>query len=684
MSKGKSIHKPKEGRELKEKLSGISNASDSSKRLTIILGFFIFLFAFLLYSQSISFGFVYDDHTVLKENKVVTQGIKGISTIIKTDFWYGFKDEYRVPEYRPMPLILFAIEWNFFPDNPAIFHFINILLYAITCLLLYFLLVRLFRNNIFPFICVLLYAAHPIHTEVVANIKSGDEILCFLFAIISILFTLKAVEKNFIPNIIIASISYFLSLASKETGITFLVITPLLIYVFTNTSLKKILTITSILGLSTIIFLIIRFQVLSGFHDKGFINQLNNSLVTAPDFISQKITAFFILFKYILLLIIPHPLSHDYSFSQIKTHTLSDPIALLSLIIYLALGIYAIIKIKSKNIIAFAILFYLITLSPVSNLFLLIGATMAERFMYIPSFGFCIAITFLLIKFTKSDGIKKKISNLKEFTTSYSTVIIILFIIVGLYSIKTFSRSADWKDNASLFSKDVEISDSSARAHYSLGYNLLVEQYPLEKVKTKQTELLDRAIKVFTIAVTIMQNYADAYLNIALAYQDKKDFNNAIVNYELARKYNPNPPLNLLGNLEDLYAKTGQPDKSLSIIDTALIHFPNDSKLLNNKGRIYFEKQQYDEAMKWFKESLSADAQNANALKNIGSCYGALKDYENAILYFNKSLEFEKNKDNIANTYQFIGMSYKSLNNEEQAAIYLKKAKEVSGNSSAK
>ena len=684
MSKTKIVHKPKESRGVKEKLPNINNSSDSSNRLTIILGIFVFLFAFLLYAQSISFGFVYDDHTVLNENKVVMQGFKGISTILKTDRLYGFKPEYRTPEYRPVPLILFAIEWNFFPGNPKFFHLINILLYAITCWLLFLLLVRLFKNQIFPFVCMLLYAAHPIHTEVVANIKSVDEILCFLFAIISILFVFKSLEKNFILNIIIASVSYFLSLASKETGISFLVIIPLLIYVFTNTSLKKILTITSLLGLSTIIFLLIRFSILSGFHDKGFINQLNNSLVTAPDFISQKVTTFFILFKYILLLIIPHPLTHDYSFSQIKTHTLSDPISIISLAVYLALGIYAIIKIKDKNIISFAILFYLITLSPVSNLFLLIGATMAERFMYIPSFGFCILITYLLIKFTKSDRVKKKISNLKEFTSSNSTVIIITFIIVGLYSIKTFSRSSDWKDNATLFSKDVEISDSSARAHYSLGYNLLVEQYPLEKVKTKQAELLNKAIKEFSTAITIMPNYVDAYENLALAYQDKPDFNNAIKNYELSRKYNPNPPLNLLGNLADLYTKTGQPDKSLTIIDTALIRFPNDAKLLNNKGKIYFEKHQYEEAMKWFKESLKTDAQNPNALKNIGSCYGALKDYENAILYFNKSLEFEKNKDNIANTYQFIGMSYKSLKNEEQAAIYLKKAKEVSATSSNK
>src|ERR1035438_8193129 len=126
MSKSKPLNKPKSNQSIKQKPSLVNDGVNSSKHLTNTLGLIVALFAFLLYSQTISYGFVYDDHTVLNENKVVMQGFKGIPTILKTDRLYGFKPEYRTTEYRPVPLVLFAIEWNFFPANPHFFHLINI------------------------------------------------------------------------------------------------------------------------------------------------------------------------------------------------------------------------------------------------------------------------------------------------------------------------------------------------------------------------------------------------------------------------------------------------------------------------------------------------------------------------------------------------------------------------------
>jgi hypothetical protein len=115
---------------------------------------------------------------------------------------------------------------------------------------------------------------------------------------------------------------------------------------------------------------------------------LNNTLNAAPDNSSKYATIFYVLLRYIVLLIFPHPLSCDYNFAQIKIQTLSDPAAMIGVIVYFGLGIYALIKFRKKSIVAFGILFYLITLAPVSNLFFLGGSTMAERFMYIPSLGF--------------------------------------------------------------------------------------------------------------------------------------------------------------------------------------------------------------------------------------------------------------------------------------------------------
>ena len=86
----------------------------SYRKLKISLGIIIGVFAFLLYVQSISFSYTFDDNSVTYLNKFTTQGLKGIPILLKTDFWAGFFDPIRVPEYRPVSLIMHAMVWQFF------------------------------------------------------------------------------------------------------------------------------------------------------------------------------------------------------------------------------------------------------------------------------------------------------------------------------------------------------------------------------------------------------------------------------------------------------------------------------------------------------------------------------------------------------------------------------------------
>ena len=232
-----------------------------SKDLRIPLGIMIAVFAFILYAQSIGHNYTLDDHTVIDENTNTKMGFSGIPTILKTDYWYGAThNEPRGPIYRPASLIVFAIVWEFSPNDPHVYHFINVLFYAITCLLLFLVLCKLFkpRNFLFPFVCALLYTAHPIHTEVVNSIKSLDEILCLLFGLTAIWFQLKWLSSRSIWSFILMGISFFLALISKETGITFLLIIPLVVFFFTDTPLKKIGTTFLLLVVITGLWLLIR------------------------------------------------------------------------------------------------------------------------------------------------------------------------------------------------------------------------------------------------------------------------------------------------------------------------------------------------------------------------------------------------------------------------------------------
>ena len=192
---------------------------------TLLWALIIFLVAFAIYANSIPHGYILDDSGVLKDNWVVKRGIDGIPLILKTPYRYGISlltDDL----YRPLSMVMFAIEWQLSPNTPAISHFVNVLFYALSCSLLLIVLRKLFRNYhpLLALFACLLWMAHPVHTEVVANIKSRDEIMSVFFLLLTILGFLEFLNKGKPIYLIGAAFAYLLGFFSKEGIVTFLVI----------------------------------------------------------------------------------------------------------------------------------------------------------------------------------------------------------------------------------------------------------------------------------------------------------------------------------------------------------------------------------------------------------------------------------------------------------------------------
>ncbi len=667
--------------------TAIPTDPNALRKLKISLAIIIGVFAFLLYAQSIAFDYTLDDHPVTNENKFTTKGIAGIPTLIKTDYWYGYSEEYRGPVYRPTSLVMFAIEWQFFPNNPHINHLVNVLLFATTCYVLFLLLNELFSsyNLVFPFVCSLLFASHPIHTEVIDSIKSRDEILCFLFGILAIFFTIKSISNKSNLNLFIAAIFFLLSTLSKETGITFLVIIPLTIYIFSSITIRRLSLVSFVLLITASIYFIIRYQVMYSIETNTATTNLFNSIVAAPDFISREATAFFVLQRYLLLLIFPHPLTFDYNFAMIPVQTLSNLPAIIGILINFSLGIYAIAKVKSKSIIAFGILFYFITLSPVSNIFLLNGATMAERFLYTPSLGFCIIITYLFVKYFNRKVSPKKYLNLSDFFSGNSSLFILIFILIGAYSLKTFSRSMDWKDNYTIFNHDVNTSENSATVHYFLGMELYKSIYNKEKDESKRSKIIDRAIMELNKSINIKPTDG-SYRILVACYGTKKDLEEyeitlkAYHDYVLANKFADTFDYRNLSetyyNLGFQYNQTNQFAKSLNIFDSAIKYHPDFSLAYNNKGVALLELGMNQEAIEACEKAVAIDPKNHNAYTNIGCAYTNLKQYEKALEYLNKSIAIDSTD---YYPVYIMGVTYQLMGDKIKAQQYLDKANKING-----
>ena len=121
---------------------------------------------------------------------------------------------------------MFAIEWQIAPGNPRSSHWINVLLYVLTAFMLFVALALFFekQNIVLPFIATILFVAHPIHTEVVANIKSRDEILCLLYRVVGCREVCAPGRKQYLA---MAGISIFLAMLSKETAVAMVIMAPM-------------------------------------------------------------------------------------------------------------------------------------------------------------------------------------------------------------------------------------------------------------------------------------------------------------------------------------------------------------------------------------------------------------------------------------------------------------------------
>ncbi len=432
-------------------------------------------------------------------------------------------------------------------------------------------------------------------------------------------------------------ICYFLAFLSKESAITMLAAIPLMIYLFTDVSLKKNFKITGYFVIIAIAYLIIRHSVLGDVKSTSDVSVVDNLLAAAPDIFSRTATTMYIMGRYFILLIFPHPLVSDYSYNQIPIVNWADFRPLLSLLLYIGLCIYSFIIIKKKKIIAFAILFFLITISLYSNIFITIGSSFGERFLYMPSLGFCLLIAFLIVRLMKVDSSSSGgVPDLSFFIKKNSKVFTLLCLLLVICLIKTVARNKDWESNYTLYSQDVKYSPKSAHIHYHYGLVLVKDKALKATNKNEQIKYLDLAIKEFRTAVNIFPAYANAYDQMGLGYFRKGDNEKAVENYELALKYNPGKAITY-----------------------------------SNLGIIYFNTGNFQKALEVYKKAVELDSRFADAYMNLGSTYGTLGNFDLAIENFLKCLEYAPQN---ALVHYYLGLTYQSKGDSVNAKIYRDKA----------
>ena len=583
-------------------------------------------FAFLLYANTLNHGYALDDYSVIKDNYITKKGFAGISELLVTEYRKGYWNAAGTL-YRPLSLVMFAAEWEFSPDKPFLSHFINVLLFAFTAVVVFRFLQKILSDYSvwIAFVIAALFVAHPIHTEVVANIKSRDEILAFLFSLLTMNFIWQYFDNQKVTKLILAILCYGVAIFSKESAITFLAIFPLTVYFFKkDISLGKNLGTNALLLIPVFLFFIFRSQVLGAQVGIDNVSPLDNFMF-AQTGINKLAAAICMAGYYLKSLVFPHPLVSDLGFSQVQISGFGDWKVLLSALVYLALVGFSFYKIKEKSLVAYGILFALITFSISSNIFVTIGTAYGERLMYAPSLGFIIAIVAAIALFLPKNEDEKS-----SFLPNHAALKYGILALLAVFSIETVARNPAWKDSFSLYETDVPNAPNCVKLNY---------HYALELTKkgrdNKDNLLIDKAISYFDKAIALYPNYGDAYGEMGLAYFYKGDQDKALTYYTKASELQP------------------------------------DAKVWSNMGMIFFNKGNMQEAQKVYEKSVALDPRFVDARRNLGSAYAMQGRYKDAIIQFQEAIKYAPEQ---AVLYFFLGSAYKDSGDLAKGQPFLDKA----------
>lgn len=670
----------------------------------------ISVLALLCYANTLTLHYALDDRMVILESKYTLKGgWDSVKAIFTEDTFTGyFGSDHSIVaggRYRPMSQLTFMIECQLFGKNikerigdlddyynlhnaahedyfydtplPFVNHLMNLLYFILLCLLIYETLSRIFPQHegkrwfqSLPFLAVLLFVVHPIHTEVVANVKGRDEIFAMLGAFAALWYSLKYVDTRKWFWLVISLLAFTFGIFSKENAITFLAVVPMALFFLPSEKKRPIdylITLIPIV-LGSVFFIWVRYKVLGNMMQPDLTgNILNNPYVHSTR--AQQIATVLLTWGiYLKLLFIPHPLTHDYYPHQIAITDFSNPLVWLILVGCIALVGYSVWKLRKKTVPAFGILYFIITFSIVSNLLFNVGTFMNERFVFMPSIGFTLIVGWWLYRLATAS-----VPALQKTAVGITGVVCLLF------GVKTFTRNFTWMDDFTLFLTDVKTSENSIKCNISAGgsYLQLWKKNHKDRDRRNAYKHLEKALQLDDHALNAYLLLSElAYLdeNPDLAFQaarnatlidpENPQAKNLLTMSTQSQKAHELDPVNKL--LDE-----GKVDDAWREVNKILDKDPSNLVAKNVKGNVLGRGYgRLDEAVKLFEEIVAEQPDFASAWENMGICYAIKRDFANAERCLLHALELSPDNDNIKKNLYYM---YTDKGDEANAQKYAEK-----------
>lgn len=636
----------------------------------LIAALLIGLATFAAHWSSLGNQYAFDDELLILRNIPVQRGIAGIGELLTKHMFAGYFESVGgdAPaanrHYRPVPVITFAIEQSLFgrtlgdeyrtilsdmsgpsPSGRRVGevetrlndltheveeanrriafprHLVQLLLYCTSLVVLLLFLLRCVfpATPVAAFIATLLFALHPIHTEVVANLKSREEILSLLFILLTGICVFEWDRTRKRGFMALAMVTLLLALLSKEYAVVAPFILAAGLVLVRGRKVRGVLTSVVLpLLVPVVLFLIVRQSILGSAPPVDLATQdiLIDpflKLRTGEAHGSILATKIDIIDQYLRLLVFPHPLSADYSYASFAYQTFASPAVWVSLLLHAALIALTVFAWRRRYVVAYAGIVYFGFLALVQ-----IGATMGERLIYHSSLGFVLLLGWAIAKLPRP------------------AAAILCVAIAVPYGLASFARDRVWKDNRTLFLTDVKTVPRSALVNGNAGAQIMNEALERFRERQRARQPLSPAdrdfikaraaesLRYLNRAVSIHDQYANAWINVGIAHYYREEWEPAGIAFAKAAAISPDNPslrqyavnLHMLGIA---LARSGDTAKAMDMFRRASGANPTEARFKNDYATAAFMALRFSEARAAFEQALALDPSSRAARQGLGA-----------------------------------------------------------------
>ncbi|MBI4169765.1 MAG: tetratricopeptide repeat protein [Acidobacteria bacterium] len=580
---------------------------------------------------SLAPGFIFDDHKIVEQNDLI-RDLSRLPDIFARGYWSS--GERSVPNlYRPLTILSLAANRALFGDRAFGFRLVNLLLHVLVTFLVFALGRRLQAASAWTsrvadpaLLAALLFAVHPAHTEVLGMVVGRAELLAAAGSLGCVLAFLLGREREARPGAggpwalyALAVACFIFGFLAKENA----VVAPLLAVMADRALERRAFPRRFALAAGTALLAVfgLRFAAIGSLRSLEFVSDVDNPIAHAA-FLPARLTALKVIAGYARLLVFPRRFSVDYSFDAIPVVRGPDPGALLGGALVLGCALAAWIGWRRGGTVAFALAWIGVALAPVANLFFPIGTIMAERLLYLPSVGLCLAAALL---FDRAWG------RIPGVGVARGAAAVLLLALAG----QSVARLREWRDDYTIFKAAVAAAPRSARALFSYG------------AACEKRGEDEEAIGAYVRAVEVFPAFSDAHYNLGGVYARRRSWDRAVGHYREAVRQQPGN-VQFLVNLASALNGQGRPSEAVRLLQSALDLDPRSDRAYSVLGASRLAMGDAGAAAQAYGEALRIDPANPDYYRNLGLAQAQAGDPRAAAGSFRQGLALRPDDPDLA------------------------------------